>query len=185
MTTTKWLPILMMATLPLVTGCKNHDEGAQPASPADTPTKTATQEIPGTTNKNPNDVAPTTAKSYIDDVTTGHGVGADNSVPREQKGTNFAPGQPIYVSMKVDSAPAGSAVRVDWYGPDDKKIDSQTKKVATGDKYIVFKSGDTTAWTMSQSKDYRAEIWIGDEKANTEHFNIVTPDKADKVGSGA
>jgi hypothetical protein len=45
--------------------------------------------------------------------------------------------------MKVADAPASSQVKVLWYGPGETRV------------------------------DYRAEVWIGDEKVNTQEFNIM------------
>ena len=49
------------------------------------------------------------------------------------------------------------------------------KQVETGSQYLTFETADTGAW---QKGDYRAEVWIGDEKVNTQQFQIVDADDA-------
>jgi hypothetical protein len=78
--------------------------------------------------------------------------------------------------MKVADAPAGSAVKVAWFGPGDVKIADQEKPVVIGAQYLSF-SADTTDWAKG---DYRAEVWIGDEKVDTRQFQIVDTESAAK-----
>lgn len=154
-------------------GCKKAEEGAQPES-GDTATAATTSEIPGTTS--PNDLNPVRAQSYIDDVTIGHEVAADGTIPTGKTGDDFAPGQKVNITMKVNNAPAGTAVKVVFYGPGEKKVGEETKQVATGATYLAFQQA-TKGWPKG---DYRAEVWTGDEKVNTQEFQIVDRGKAGK-----
>jgi hypothetical protein len=77
--------------------------------------------------------------------------------------------------MEVGDAPAGSAVKVVWYGPGEKKVAEEQKTVQTGEHYMNFKAADTASWPKG---DYRAEVWIGDEKVNTQQFNVTDKSKA-------
>jgi hypothetical protein len=72
--------------------------------------------------------------------------------------------------MEVGDAPATSPVKVVWYGPNETKIGEETKTVSSGQKYLNFTATDTSSWAMG---DYRAEVWVGDEKVNEQQFNIV------------
>jgi hypothetical protein len=148
-------------------GC-GRDETAEP------PATTTTVEQPGTTS--PSDIAPTTAQSWIDDVTIGHELAADGSMATGKGGDDFAPGQPIHISMEVGDAPPNSAVKVVWYAPGETKIGEENKPVVAGQKYLSFSAPDTSKWAKG---DYRAEVWIGDEKVNTQQFQIV-----DAAGAG-
>ena len=159
--------ILLALTLTIAIGC-GRDETAEPPSTA------TTAEQPGVTN--PADVAPQVAQSWIDDVTIGHEVGADGSMVTGKGGDDFAPGQAVHVSMEVGDAPPGSAVKVVWYGPNETKIGEENKPVVSGQKYLHFTSSDTASWAKG---DYRAEVWIGDEKVNTQQCQIV-----DAAGAG-
>ena len=151
----------------LAVGC-GRDETAEP------PAATTTVEQPGTAS--PADVAPVTAQTWIDDVTIGHELGADGSMVAGQGGDDFAPGQPVHVTMEVGDAPPNSAVKVVWYGPNETKIGEENKPVVAGQKYLSFSTADTASWAKG---DYRAEVWIGDEKVNTQQFQIV-----DAAGAG-
>lgn len=143
------------------------DETAEP------PAGTSTVEQPGTSS--PTDIAPTTAQSWLDDFTIGSELAPDGSMVAGKTGDDFAPGQPIHLTMEVGDAPTGSAVKVVWYGPNETKIGEETKPVVAGQKYLPFTAADTTSWAKG---DYRAEVWIGDEKVNQQQFQIVDANKA-------
>lgn len=123
------------------------------------------------------DVSPINAQTWIDDVTLGHEVGADGSIVTGKSGDDFAPGQPVHLSMDVDDAPENTAVKVVWYGPGETKIGEDTKNVAPNQKYMTFAAQNTASW---QKGDYRAEVWVGDEKVNTQQFQIVDAAAAGK-----
>ncbi|HEY0788826.1 MAG TPA: hypothetical protein VGE86_09275 [Thermoanaerobaculia bacterium] len=137
------------------------------------PAATTTTEQPGV--ETPADVAPITAQTWIDDVTIGSELAPDGSMVAGKTGDDFAPGQPIYLTMEVGDAPANSQVKVVWYGPNETKIGEETKPVTSGQKYLSFTAADTASWAKG---DYRAEVWIGDEKVNQQQFQIVDADKA-------
>ncbi|MBK5260670.1 MAG: hypothetical protein JJE51_13860, partial [Thermoanaerobaculia bacterium] len=115
--------------------------------------------------------------TWVDDVTIGHQLGADGAVPTGQGGDDFAPGQPIHIAMKVDDAPQNTAVKLVWYGPNETKIGEESKNVAPGQKYLSFSTTNTKTWAKG---DYRAELWVGDEKVNTQQFQIVAAAGAGK-----
>ena len=159
--------IFIAALLPLVLiGCGRDETAEAPAT-------TTTMEQPGTTS--PSDVAPVTAQTWIDDVTIGSELGPDGNMAAGKTGDDFAPGHPIHLAMEVGDAPPNSAVKVVWYGPNETKIGDENKPVVAGQKYLNFTAPDTSSWAKG---DYRAEVWIGDEKVNTQQFQIVDADKA-------
>lgn len=163
---TRVLTILMATFLFAAIGC-GRDETAEP------PATTTTVEQPGTTS--PSDIAPTTAQTWIDDVTIGSELTPDGMMAAGKTGDDFAPGQAVHLSMEVGDAPPSSSVKVVWYGPNETKIGEESKPVVSGQKYLSFSSSDTASWAKG---DYRAEVWIGDEKVNTQQFQIVEPEKA-------
>lgn len=146
--------------------------GCQREEPAPTAT---TSEIPGTTS--PSDVSPVTAQIWLDDVTIGSEVGADGAIPAGKTGDDFAAGQTIHLAVETTDAPAGSAVKVVWFGPGETTIGEETKSVEAGKTYLNFSSPSTKSWAKG---DYRVELWVGDEKANTQQFQIVDKAKAGK-----
>jgi len=169
----KMLVLLLLLMLPLAIAC-GPKEKAESDDPDDTATTTTEQEKAGVDQ--PGDLNPVEAQTMIDDVTIGHSTAADGSIAADQQGDDFAPGEEIHVSMEVGDTPVGSAVKVVWFGPGETRIDEETKTVNTGDHYLAFQSKDSTSWAKG---DYRAEVWIGDEKVNTQQFQIV-----DAAGAG-
>ena len=146
--------------------CKKTDEAT--TGSADTATAATTSEISGT--QSPNDLNPVRAQSYVDDVTIGHEVAADGTVPTGKTGDNFVPGQKVYITMKVKDAPANTAVKVVYNGPPGTtKVGEETKNVPAGATFLTFEK-DTKGW---QKGDYSADVFVGDEKVNTQHFNLA------------
>ena len=171
----KLIAMLFVLILPFgVIACRTHEQ-AEVDNQEDTATNPTEKELPATDKES--DLNPISAQTMIDDVTIGKQVGADGMIAAEDQGDDFAPGETVHLAMKVADAPAGSVVKVAWYGPGELKVGDQEKTVETGASYLAFDSVDTSSW---QKGDYRAEVWIGDEKVNTQQFQIVEPDKAGK-----
>jgi hypothetical protein len=166
------LSLTLAAALPLLVACKPQQEVAK-YDQNQPPTQTSEKEIPGTNN--PNDVSPVQAQSMIDDVTIGHKAEADGTIAAENQGDDFAPGDPVVLAMKVGDAPAGTTVKVDWYGPNDTKLDQTEKGINAGQAFLVFENPNTSGWKKG---DYRAEVWVGDEKVSSQNFNIVDKKEA-------
>jgi hypothetical protein len=173
MKTSKLMAVLLLSTLPWAVACKTHEQ-AEVDDADDTAATTSEKEVAGTNQ--PGDLNPVEAQTMVDDVTIGKKVGADGMIATEDQGDDFAPGDTVYVTMKVADAPAGSAVKVAWYGPGETKINDEEKSVPTGQQYLTFQA-DTSSWKKG---DYRAEVWIGDEKVNTQQFQIVDAENAGK-----
>lgn len=167
---------MLMATgaAVLVWGCSPRDvDRAQPNAEERTPAVTETEK-PGVDA--PGDLNPVEAQLRIDDVTLGHEVGPDGAIVAGKTGDDFAPGDMIHLAMEVGDTPAGSAVKVVWFGPGETRISEDTKPVVAGSKYLGFHTA-TTGWALG---DYRAEVWVGDEKVNTQQFQVVEPAAAGK-----
>lgn len=141
--------------------------------PAEAPPTAQTTEQPGVDS--PSDVSPVNAQTWIDDVTIGSELGPDGAMVAGKTGDDFAPGQPVHIAMEVGDAPVDSAVKVVWYGPNETKVGEETKNVTSGQKYLNFSAGDTASWAKG---DYRAEVWVGDEKVNQQQFQIVDASEA-------
>ena len=169
---TKTLAWMLAAALPLTFACKPTEQ-AEGDDPSDVAAQATPAELPGTDA--PSDLSPAGAQTMIDDVTIGHKL-TDGIISPEDQGDDFAPGDPVHLTMKVGDAPAGSQVKVIWYGPGEAKIGEDAKDVVAGATTLAFQAPDTSSW---QKGDYRAEIWIGDEKVNQQTFNLT-----DKSGSG-
>jgi hypothetical protein len=146
-----------------------RDETAVP------PASTTTVEQAGTSS--PSDVNPVTAQTWLDDFTIGSELAPDGMMAAGHTGDDFTPGQPVHLSMEVGDAPPNSTVKVVWYGPNETKIGEENKPVVAGQKYLAFTAPDTKTWAMG---DYKVETWIGDEKVNTQQFNLTVPSGAAK-----
>ncbi len=158
----------------LVLGACGRDEPNEaPAVAPDTAQTGAPVEQPGTDS--PSDVSAVNAQTWVDDVTIGSKLNRDGSVDAGNTGDDFAPGQPVNLAMEVGDAPVSTPVKVIWYGPGETKIGEESKSITAGEKYLSFTAADTAKWTKG---DYRAEIWVGDEKVNQQQFQIVDADKA-------
>jgi hypothetical protein len=167
----KLLSLLLTSALPFFLACKTAEE-AEPDDAEDTAPTTLEKEAPGI--EHPSDLNPAEAQTMIDDVTIGKMAGPDGMIPMENQGDDFAPGQKVVIAMNVSDAAAGSAVKVAFFGESDAKVKEEEKTIPAGAKYLTFEA-DTTGWAKG---DYRAEVWIGDERVNTQQFQIVEPDQA-------
>lgn len=168
MKTKKIAAVLLPWGLVLGLACAREGAEVDSSDSSDTAVQATGTELPGTDQ--PGDLNPVEAQIAVDDVTIGKQVGADGIIPAEAQGDDFAPGDTVNVVMEVGDTPAGSQVRVVWYGPGETQIGEETKTVEAGRSHLGFQSTDTASW---QKGDYRAEVWIGDEKVNTQQFQIV------------
>ncbi len=174
MSSKKMLALTLLLCLPLAIACGPKETAETDTSDmSDTATTTSETEQPGT--EQAGDLNPVEAQMAIDDVTLGKSMNADNTIPAEAQGDDFAPGDTVHLSMEVGDTPAGSLVKVVWFGPNETRIGDETKTVNAGDKYLAFHSTDTASWAKG---DYRAEVWIGDEKVNQQQFQIVDSSEA-------
>jgi hypothetical protein len=167
--------ITLAASLALLAGC-TRDEPEEAASTAPDTSATGTPTEQAGTDA-PSDVSPMKAQAWVDDVTIGHSVGADGTIPADKTGDDFAPGEAIHLAMRVEDAPPNSSVKVIWFGPNETKVGEEAKAVTPEQKHMTFAAQDTKAWAKG---DYRAEVWAGDEKVNTQEFQIVDAKKAGK-----
>ena len=165
------MTLLLASMLPFALACQSP-ERAEPGDPDDTAPQTTEKEVAGVDE--PGDLNPVEAQTMVDDVTIGKMASADGTIAVENKTDDFAPGQPVFLSMNVGDATAGSAVKVACFGPGEAKVGEQEKPIPSGVKYLAFEI-DTTGWGKG---DYRAEVWIGDEKVNTQQFQIVDAENA-------
>ncbi len=115
----------------------------------------------------------------VADVSVGHQLGADGGIAAGQDGKHFMPGDPIYVAFKTGGAPAGASIEIDWVGPQDQKLGTETRQVAAGDTMMHFSTRQTSGWGLG---DYHADLLVNGQKVDTEHFSIVNANHADKAG---
>ena len=114
------------------------------------------------------DISPLKAQAWVDDVQMGDEVSALQTVATPK--SEFAPGEPIHLAMSVRDAPSAATVKVRWYGPQDVQLGYENKEVVPGQQQLTFEQDNTADW---QSGDYRAEVWVGDEKVAEKDFQII------------
>jgi hypothetical protein len=163
--------ILVMGSVLLLSACAREE--SSPVAADNSAATGAPVEQPGADS--PADAGPVSAQTWIDDVTIGSELAADGSIAAGKTGDDFAPGQPINVAMEVGDAPPNTEVKVIWFGPNETKVGEEIKPTLANEKYLNFTVKDTKAWKKG---DYRAEVWVGDEKVNEQMFQIVDADKA-------
>lgn len=161
----KFLALVAIMLLTLVVGACREEA-------SEAPMETSTDEIAGVGD--PNDVSPMNAQTWLDDFTIGSEMNADGSIEMGNTGDDFAPGQMVYYAMEVGEAPEGAAVKAMWYGAGEAVVHEEGKSVTVGQKYMTF-TADTTGWAKG---DYRVDAWVGDERVNEQHFQVVDADDA-------
>jgi hypothetical protein len=82
----------------------------------------------------------------------------------------FAPGEPIQLSMAINYAPRNAFVVAHWYGPQSETVDLQTKELSAGKKRLHFEQDETGDW---QEGMYRVEVWIRGYKLGERRFQIT------------
>lgn len=171
----KLVEVLILSALLCGLGCRTQ-EVADVEDQEDVATTAPDQEVAGT--EQPGDLNPVEAQTMVDNVTIGHEVAAEGEIPAESQGDDFAPGETVYVSMNVEDVSTGTPVKVVWYGPGERKLSEQVKDVPAGDASLTFQSDEAPDKGFWRTGDYRVEVWVGDEKVNTQQFQIVDPDQA-------
>ena len=156
--TRNWIPCLLVAVVLAAAGCRSQDQAAA-------------DNTPGT-------LTPIQAKAAVGDVAIGHQLGADGAIAADQKGNKFSAGQPVFVAVAIGTAPVGTPLTVDWYGPDGRQLATDQKTVTRNQSELSFASKDTAGWGLG---DYHVDVTLGGQKVDTERFAIAAPDAPEKT----
>lgn len=151
----------------LLAGCANEPKRAERDPDTTTPAVTETERAGSAA---PSDITPITAAVRISDLKVGTVLDADGEVAENQDDLNA--GDAIHASIEVGDVGAGSKVKAVWLGPQDARISDETKVVAAGMAFLAFHAPSTRDWAAG---DYKVEIYLGDELASSESFDIVAP----------
>lgn len=149
----------------LFAGCANEPKRAERDFDKTTPSVTET-ERPGSAA--PSDITPVTAAARISDLKVGTTLDAEGKVTENQD--NLKAGDTVHASLAVGDVGAGSKVKAVWLGPEDVRIFDETKDVAAGVAFLAFHAPSTHGWAPG---DYKVEVYLGDELASSESFDIV------------
>jgi hypothetical protein len=125
------------------------------------------REIPG--GHSPQDLDPLTAQRWIDEVRLGTSVDEQGSVVSGESQARFSPETPIYVSMRVADAPAGSVVRVAVYDAAEQEVWSEERSVGTEEPYLSFKIEEGRL----DVGRYEARVIVGDERVSVRQLEVL------------
>jgi hypothetical protein len=106
-------------------------------------------------------------RPWVDDFKLG--LALPSAAPIQSAG-QFAPGEPIQLSMAINYAPRGAIVTTHWYGPSDANVGLQTQGLSARKERLRFLQADTGNW---QEGLYRVEVWIGAYKIGERRFEIA------------
>jgi hypothetical protein len=159
------VPLAAIAALLTFPGCAREKKVAETEPSEMTPTVSET-ERPG--NEAPSDITPATARLRVSELKVGPQLGTDGAVVDNVD--EVLPGEKVHASIAVGDVAAGSAVKAVWIGPDEKRLGESVKDVSQGVKFLSFDAPDTKAWAPG---DYKVEIYLGDELAGSESFDII------------
>jgi hypothetical protein len=156
-----------LAGATVLAGCSGEPQRAKQDAAKSTPTVTET-ERPGTNA--PSDINPVTAHLRISDLKVGTVLAADGTVA--ENANLLHPGEVVHASVAVGDVGAGSAIKAVWLGPDGQRISDEVKRVEAGAAFLAFRAPETGGWAAG---DYKVEIYLGDELAASDSFDIVAP----------
>lgn len=148
-----------------VAGCGPRTEQSR-YDPERTTPSTAEQELPG--NESPSDVTALTARVRVSDLRVGSALDAEGAVAENVD--EIARGEAVLASVAVGDVGAGSQLKAVWLAEDDTKLAEQVASVEPGKSHLVFRGPDTATWAAG---DYEVEIYLGDELAASEQFELV------------
>ncbi|HEY0590496.1 MAG TPA: hypothetical protein VGF40_01905 [Thermoanaerobaculia bacterium] len=116
---------------------------------------------------------------WVSNFALGGALGPDGKVAEPKNA--FAPGEPIVFSAEVKDAPPASAVQLRWAGPNGTKLGEEMKGISAGQTVVSFQAPDTAAWAPGA---YEAQLWVVDEKVNTQKFEIIAAAPATDTAKG-
>ncbi|GMU67098.1 MAG: hypothetical protein AMXMBFR36_33720 [Acidobacteriota bacterium] len=146
-------------------GCDGQPERSRVDPERTTPAVTQ-QELPG--DESPSDVAAVTARARVSDLRVGSVLGVDGAVVENVD--EIPRGGSLFASVAVGDVGAGSILKAVWLAEDDRKLSEATATVEAGMAHLAFPGPDTAGWTIGE---YEVEIYLGDELAASEQFEIV------------
>lgn len=172
--------VIAVCAVGALTACGRPSTNAAPAPAPDTAQNGTPKEEPGIGS--PADVSNARAQTWLDDFSVSSKLNPDGSaVADNSEGAKFAPGTPVHVAMEVKDAPPQTPVKIIWMGPNETKIGEEIKQVTPGEKYLNFTAKDTAKWAPG---DYKAQVWVADEKVNEQEFHIDKGAKAASANAG-
>ncbi|NOZ06420.1 MAG: hypothetical protein GXP41_08745 [Chloroflexi bacterium] len=87
----------------------------------------------------------------------------------------YTPTQTFHLSVQVSNLEKGSALLTKWYQGDKLVKEYPYSAEDSGSGYVGFSLTPKETWPIGK---YRAEVYLGDELAQTVQFSVVPPDDA-------
>ena len=175
-----WLLLAILVAVALLlllfSACQAEDPEAPPTTPP--------EEVAGI-DESPSDVGPLRAEVWLKNPRFGTELAADGTLVATHDA--FAPGEVIHFFADVDeTVPAGSTIRIVWYGPDDLQREQSTLALGPDADVLHVWTEQTADWPLGE---HRIEVFIGDEEAIDAGFDLVAAEELaaerDLVSEGA
>lgn len=147
------------------TGCSDEPKHAVRDASKTTPAVSET-ERPG--SNLPSDIQPVTARLRISDLKVGTAIAGDGTVAENVNLVKA--GDSVHASIAVGDVGADSLVKAVWLGPNGARIADEIQPVKAGAAFLVFHAPETSTWAVGE---YKVEIFLGDELAASDSFDIV------------
>jgi hypothetical protein len=147
--------VALAGILALGTGCRRKQQAPSPspALPSASPTSAA---------------AEAARQVVLQSVAFGKSINPDGSVAN--RADTFAAGEPLFVSLDVQSISPGTELGLGWRGPNGQDEGREQFVVPQGARIINFKAKDTSNWTPG---DHRVEVSIAGIPLGAKPFRIA------------
>jgi hypothetical protein len=158
--------IVVALTAALTASCSDGPEQSK-GEYASGPLPTAAsvqQQVDGTTGRK------ALVPDAIEETAIGRRSDPEGTIPPTERTERFAAGEEIHLAIKVSPPARPAPVRVAWYGPDDNLLREDAKRVSERDEYVSFSTNESASWDPGE---YRAEIWLHDQKIAEQRFAVA------------
>lgn len=163
----RYVLCVILSTLLFAGACKKEIRTTDAPAGATTTSGVSRPSAENAATKDVKVLLPLERPSFVSTVMVGTGVNSDGSMTNSA--TAFAPGAPVWVSMKLNNPPKESVGQVVWLDAAGKRLASERKEVPPNAPYLSFRSLDTSKWKPGQ---YKVEAWMGGDKVDEKPFAI-------------
>ena len=113
----------------------------------------------------------------VSETVVGRTSDTGGSIPVAERTERFAPGEEIHVAVRVEQPSPKARVRIAWFGPNNNLLGEDARPVSSDDEYVHFSIGGNKA---TDPGEYRAEVWVDDQKVDERRFAVVAATQADE-----
>jgi hypothetical protein len=116
----------------------------------------------------------------VSETVVGRTLDTGGSIPEGERTEEFAPGEEIHVAVRVEQPAPEARVRIVWFGPNNDLLEEEARLVSSDDEYVSFSIAGNKA---ADPGEYRAEVWVDDEKVDERRFAVVAEPRGN-IGGG-